>query len=234
MAFDLYLIYNFYMFKRYFIVLAALFLLARPASAHLLSYSVFDFEPTDDGLVLVVGIQPQLALNVMGFSHDSLESVDQFKESLPLIEAFVLSAIRLEQNGEECNWDASIDPLREDLIEQQAEGITLRGNIRCPQPDAPFTIETDLFMEAHESQKNLIRYHHEDIYEVIAELDETARSAIVDPSSFYEKSESMEPVAANDLSSAGEYAPPLPFILLLAFIVGIGFVLWIRRDNNGK
>ncbi|MBD3251726.1 hypothetical protein GF380_04720 [Candidatus Uhrbacteria bacterium] len=215
------------MIRTLLITLAVSLMYISAVSAHTIAYSVFDFEQTDDGIELVVGLQPELALTVLGLGHTALTTLEPFDQKMELIGAYVESNVRLTQQGERCVWQTTTDPLRDSLIEQQAEGITVRGLIRCPHSEQPFDIQTDLFVDAHANQKNLLRYRDGEQFVAFAELDRFQDSATVDlRETFTETRRSHPEYRVRQIVLNG--------LIALTLVLGLGWVLLHVRKRIKK
>jgi len=197
-----------------------------PVYAHNAAYSVFDFEQTERGTVLVVGIQPELAMTVIGKSHDDELALDYFRDKLPLIVAYVEESVELTQGDASCTWNAEPDPLPDTVLGMQADGITIRGLVECLEPGKPFTLTTDLFVDAHPFQENWIRYRDGERYITFAELNGETRSANVDLREVFQQTIGQTEDAVRDAKRANTA------IGVIIIVGAIGIAFWVRRKAS--
>lgn len=163
------------------LILAALLPIALHAQGSDTSATLFDFEPSDEGLFLVVAMQPHEAFEIVRTHTGQSLDLEQFRTSKDILAAFVEGRVLLRQNELPCRWEASTDPVPEALLDAYAEGITVRGIVRCPAPYAPFILETDLFTDRFPGHQNVARYYRAGNYEAFATLTAADNSAVVQP-----------------------------------------------------
>lgn len=146
------------------------------------SFSLFDIESAASGTELVVSMLPHEAFLIVRTSANEELDLARFHESGSLLTAFVEGRIQLTQNGKPCDWDAMLDTVPTELVDAYADGITVRGLVRCPKDGSPFQLETDVFTDAFPTHENVIRYKRGEAFETAMTLTAYNRIAIIRPS----------------------------------------------------
>ena len=167
------------MIMRFLIAFIAVITTSQPVIAQMASYAMFDFEDTGDGIELVVAIQPERAVGIAGGTGEYPTMLQEIRDKIELLAAYVESHVSISQGGADCAWQATPDPIGETLLDAQAEGITFRGRVGCPAEHQPFTLETDLFTDAP-GHVNEVRYAKDGSYVGFARLDRENQRVDVD------------------------------------------------------
>jgi hypothetical protein len=193
---------------------------AQTADAQQYSYAVFDFEPSPDGIELVVAIQPERAAEIAGWpGHDVNAMLHEIRAHAGMIAAYAESRVELGQGEGRCAWSASPDPVGETLLEAQADGIAVRGLVVCPRADEPFTLKTDLFTEIP-GHVNEVRYRNGEEFIPLGGLDRDVRSIDVDLGDVFAGpvSETVEIEEASKPANAVIFAVIFSAVLLLYLV----------------
>lgn len=198
-----------------------------PAHAQQASYSMFDFEQREDGIVLVVAMQPERAIEIIGGTGEYQSMLREIREGTEMIAAYVESHVEITQGSDACTWSATPDIVGETLLDAQAEGITLRGIVACPKEQDPFTLKTDLFVESPGHQ-NYIRYRDGDTFITFATLDFETRKADVDLREVFAET-------VRETEGAVRDARRVNTIIAAVIIAGIfGITYWFRRKISKR
>lgn len=147
-------------------------------------FALFDFEPTDSGLVLVVAMQPGQAFQVVRHGSDETFSLEAIGERGDLLAAFVTGRVTLVQGDMSCEWIAEPDPVPPTLLEAHAEGITVRGPVQCPDEKVNFELRTDLFVEGNPDHSNIVRYQAGEGFHILGSLNAETQEMIINPMAF--------------------------------------------------
>ena len=221
--------------------LLALVMILMPFSvlAHTSSYTVFDFEPKDDGsLELVVGLQPEMALLLLGHQHDEDFSFETFEEQSDLIAAFVQDHVTIKQRELDCEWDAEPEAWPENEILLRAEGITVRGHITCPKAISILTVGTDLFYEAHLEHRNVLRLYQDGIVRELDQLDRDHQEAEIDFRliAFLDQETDRKDFATTRVVTQSKDAPSWKGVAIISLITIflLGFSLYQKRRMSPK
>lgn len=163
------------------ILLACIAVLAiiLPVHAHQASYAMFDFEETEDGIVLVVATQPETVLDVVLGKAETEDPLGTIAEKGEMLAAYIERHVWISQDGEACEWTPSMDPIPPTPLDADAEGITVRAHVSCEEPHEPFTLRTDLYVEQMAHQ-NIVRYRKGDQFYTFAALDRKTQETTVD------------------------------------------------------
>jgi hypothetical protein len=220
-------IYHRSMIMRLSISLIAALVIILPAHAQQASFSMFDFEQGENGIVLVVAMQPERAIEVIGGSGEYRSMLKEIREKTEMLAAYVESHVEITQGSDECSWIATPDIVGETLLDAQAEGITVRGFVECPKTQDPFTLRTDLFVESPGHQ-NYIRYREGDVFIAFATLDRNKQRTDVDLREIFSET-------IRETEGAVRDAKRVNTIIAAIIIAGIfGTTYWFRRKVSRR
>ncbi len=191
------------------------------------SYAMFDFEDTGDGIELVVAIQPERAVEVAGGTGEYPTMLKEIRDGIELLSAYVESHVMITQDGTDCAWQATPDPIGDTLLDAQAEGITFRGRVGCPADHLAFTLETDLFTDAP-GHVNEIRYAKDESYVAFAQLDRQTQRVDVDLRETFEQTFRQSESAQR----TSLVADIVIGVLVLTFVMSL--VLYARKKIRKK
>jgi hypothetical protein len=213
------------MFGRIALASIAVLAIMLPVRAQQASYAMFDFEDTGDGIELVVAIQPERAVQIIGGEVGYEDMLQTVRDGAELLAAYAESHVELSQGKDACAWSARPDAVPETLLDAQAEGITLRGLVRCPRPQDAFSLSTDLFVESPGHQ-NIVRYRDGDAFYAFATLDYEAQRTTVDLREVFETTIRQTEDVVRHARRVNEAIGAV----IVVSVIGIAF--WLRRKAS--
>jgi hypothetical protein len=180
-------------------------------------FALFDFEGHDDALVLVVAMQSEQAFDVVRSKPGEVFNLEALRERGELLAAFVSGRVNILQGSETCVWEPAPDPVPATLLEVHAEGITVRGELRCPEPGRPFMLRTDLFVDGYPDHHNIVRALVGEGFHTLGSLDAGTRDMTVDLSVFSADRALKSPTPAFNIIIVIAAAAAAGLVMLLLF-----------------
>jgi len=194
------------------------------AEADIHHFALFDFEPTDNGIELVVAMQPEQAFGIVRQSPDEAFNLEAFSRQRDLLAAFVEGRVQITQSGIDCEWEAVPDAVPETLLDAQANGVSVRGEVECPSPKDSFTLRTDLFIDAYPDHHNVVRYLDQDRFVTVGELDFTEQELTVD----------LPGRSETQATSPTPQQLFFTFGILIALVCAIAYVVFTQKRKHAR